>query len=271
MRGLRAFARDGADLGEAESATFTAFLTFPGSELCVPCGFAPAVHLLCAQGDDPADVVSLGVRRLSDSGDRRVPVWEFDDVRLRYGLGSGQRLTFSLWVNGMPFRTNVLVLEDRSGRDSIVGEPANAIAVDPRLKGSVAAINGVHFHDHGSRSGGRLVDIEATLAVGNRSPVAAGTRGSSPEDAPTIWLMSAKNDAVGERRMRGVPVPQSDGGQQVTFRGVELEASESPHDQLHFWIEVEGRLIRSSFWTYCPQWRQSLPSPQIIIGNCEGS
>ena len=98
-----------APVAEAGLANLTAYLTYPGSRVAVPCDFAPQVSLWRALNNEPAEPAKSGIRRLADFGGRRVPVWDFNDVDVSAARDPKNKLYFSVRLTGGPYRANVWV------------------------------------------------------------------------------------------------------------------------------------------------------------------
>ena len=98
-----------APVDEARLANLTAYLTYPGSRMAVPCDFAPGVMLWSALNNEPARPVAAGSRRMAEFSGRRVPVWDFNDVDVSAARDPKNKLYFSARVSGVACRANVWV------------------------------------------------------------------------------------------------------------------------------------------------------------------
>jgi len=214
--------------------------------------------------------VATGVRRLADFDGRRVPVWDFNDVDVSAARDPQNKLYFSVRLAGGPYRANVWV----HGVDARTYMP---LPVTPAGTQSVSAagvpaeldarIQIVWPHGGAAVSQANLANISADLfARGTRVALVPAGSGAGAW-SPAVWLVCAHNNDVGARVSAGVP--RRDGaGVHWDFNDVDVSAARDPQGKLHFWVEVDGILTHSNFWTHGVDARTYLPNPDVPLGDC---
>jgi hypothetical protein len=261
---------DDAPVSEAKLANLTAYLTYPGSRMTVPCDLAPQATLWQALNNEPAQPVVTGVRRLADFGGRRVPVWDFNDVDVSAARDSKNKLYFSVRLAGGPYHANVWVhgVDARTYLPKPVtptGTQAIAAAGSPAALD--ARIQIVWPHGGAAVEQANLANISADLfAHGTRVALVPSGSGAGAW-SPAVWLVRAVNNDTGVRVATGVP--RRDGaGVHWDFNDVDVSAARDPQSKLHFWVEVDGVLTHSNFWTHGVDARTYLPNPDVPLGDC---
>ena len=214
---------------EAKLANLTAYLTYPGTRMAVPCDLAPEVTLWSALNNEPATKIATGGRRLAEFGGRRVPVWDFNDVDVSAARDPKNKLYFSVRVagaSGVPCRANVWV----HGVDArtYMPLPLQATGILKVASNAVPAeidarIQIVWPHGGAPVTEARLANITADL-------FAHGTRKRLGGEAwqPAVWLVRAVDNGVGERVARATPRAESDGSAHWDFNDVDVSAARDP-------------------------------------------
>ena len=261
---------DDAPVAEAGLANLTAYLTYPGSRVSVPCDFASQVTLWRALNNEPAEPVMAGSRRLADSDGRRVPVWDFNDVDVSAARDLKNKLYFSVRMAGGPYRANVWV----HGVDARTYLPrpvvpsgtqgVTAASVPSELD---ARIQIVWPHGGAAVEQARLANISADLfAHGAHVALVPAGSGASAW-MPAVWLVRVLNNDAGVRVARGHA--RRDGAVvHWDFNDVDVSAARDPQSKLHFWVEVDGVRTYSNFWTHGVDARTYLPNPDVLLGDC---
>jgi len=259
-----------APVSEAGLANLTAYLTYPGSRMAVPCALAPQATLWQALNNEPAQPVATGVRRLGDFGGRRVPVWDFNDVDVSAARDPKNKLYFSVRLGGGPYHANVWVhgVDARTYLPSPVTPTGTQAITAGNLPAELdARIQIVWPHGGAAVAQANLANISADLfARGSRVALAPAGSGAAAW-RPAVWLVRALNNDVGVRVAAGNP--RRDGaGVHWDFNDVDVSAARDPQSKLHFWVEVDGVLTHSNFWTHGVDARTYLPNPDVPLGDC---
>ena len=259
-----------APVAEARLANLTAYLTYPGSRMAVPCDLTPQATLWQALNNEPALPVATGVRRLADFSGRRVPVWDFNDVDVSAARDPKNKLYFSVHLAGGPYHANVWVhgVDARTYLPSPVtptGTQAITAAGVPAVLD--ARIQIVWPHGGAAVEQANLANISADLfAPGTRVALVPSGSGAGAWK-PAVWLVRALNNDAGVRVASGAP--RRDGaGVHWDFNDVDVSAARDPQSKLHFWCEVDGVLTHSNFWTHGVDARTYLPNPDVPLGDC---
>ena len=224
---------DDAPVAEAGLANLTAYLTYPGSRVSVPCDFASQVTLWRALNNEPAEPVMAGSRRLADSDGRRVPVWDFNDVDVSAARDLKNKLYFSVRMAGGPYRANVWV----HGVDARTYLPrpvvpsgtqgVTAASVPSELD---ARIQIVWPHGGAAVEQARLANISADLfAHGAHVALVPAGSGASAW-TPAVWLVRRLNNDAGVRVARG-HVRRDGAVVHWDFNDVDVSAARDPAEQ----------------------------------------
>ena len=259
-----------APVAEARLANLTAYLTYSGSRMAVPCDLAPQVTLWQALNNEPAQPVATGVRRLADFDGRRVPVWDFNDVDVSAARDPKNKLYFSVRLAGALYRANVWV----HGVDARTYMPLPVIPTGTQAitaAGAPAALDAriqiVWPHGGAAVEQANLANVSADLFA-HRTRVALIPAGSGAGAwAPAVWLVRALNNDAGVRVSAGV-LRRDSTGVHWDFNDVDVSAARDPQGKLHFWVEVDGVLTHSNFWTHGVDARTYLPNPDVPLGDC---
>ena len=254
---------------QAQRANITAHLTQANSRWAVACDFAREVTLWQALNNEPARPIAIGSRRLAEFDGRRVPVWDFNDIDVSAARDPSAKLYFSVRVAGVACRANVWV----HGTDArtLMPQPFQAEAELPvTAAGAPAEVDAriqiLWPHAGASISQALLANLSADLfAHGTRMRLSPAKSG--PSWQPAVWLVRASNNGVGERVARGILRTEANGAAHWDFNDVDVSAARQPANKLHFWVEVDGVLTYSNFWTHGLDARTYLPNPEPPLGN----
>jgi hypothetical protein len=259
-----------APVAEARLANLTAYLTFPGSRVSVPCNCTPQVTLWRALNNEPAEPVIAGARRLADLNGRRVPVWDFNDVDISAARDPVNKLYFGVRLAGGPYRANVWVhgLDARTYLPRPVTPSGTQVVKATDVPAELdARIQIVWPHGGAPVDQARLANISADLfAHGTRVALAPSGSGTTAW-APAVWLVRALNNEVGVRVARG-QARREGAAVHWDFNDVDVSPARHPQSKLHFWIEVDGIRTCSNFWTHGLDARTYLPNPDLLLGDC---
>jgi len=255
---------------QAQRANITAHLTQANSRWAVACDFAREVTLWQAQNNEPARPIATGSRRMAEFDGRRVPVWDFNDIDVSAARDPSAKLYFSVRIAGVACRANVWV----HGTDArtLMPQPFQAEAELPVTAASAPAevdarIQILWPHGGASISQALLANLSADLfAHGMRTRLAPAKSGTTWQ--PAVWLVRANNNSVGERVARGILRTETNGAAHWDFNDVDVSVARQPTNKLHFWVEVDGALTYSNFWTHGLDARTYLPNPEPPLGNC---
>jgi hypothetical protein len=260
-----------APVAEAKLANLTAYLTFPGSRVAVPCAFAPTVTLWRALNNEPAEPIATGVRRLAEFGGRRAPVWDFNDVDVSAARDPKNKLYFTLQVAGYPYRANVWVhgVDARTFMPQQIRPESNVqVAADAGPAELDGRLQILWPHGGASVAEANLANLTADLFQhGTRLRLTPKSVGNAWQ--PAVWLVRSVNNDVGERVARGVPRLEG-GGARWDFNDVDVSPAREPSSKLHFWVEVDGARTYSNFWTHGVDARTYFPNPDVLLGDCGG-
>jgi hypothetical protein len=75
----------------------------------------------------------------------------------------------------------------------------------------------------------------------------------------------ALNNDPGERVARGVLRMENGSIAHWDFNDINVSAARDPENKLHFWVQVDGLITRSSFWTHGLDARTYLPHPDVLL------
>ena len=259
-----------APVSEARLANLTAYLTYPGSRIGVPCDFGPQATLWRALNNEPAGPVMTGVRRLADFGGRRAPVWDFNDVDVSAARDPKNKLYFSVRLAGGPYRANVWV----HGVDArtYLPQPVNPSGTQVVTAGSIpsdldARIQIVWPHGGVAVEQAKLANISVDLFARGTSVALVPSGSGAAGWMPAVWLVRALNNDAGMRVACGVA--RRDGTVvHWDFNDVDVSAARDPQSKLHFWVEADGIRTYSNFWTHGVDARTYLPNPDMLLGDC---
>jgi hypothetical protein len=261
---------DDAPVAEAGLANLTAYLTYPGSRVSVPCDLALQVTLWRALNNEPAEPVSPGIRRLADFAGRNVPVWDFNDVDVSAARDPKNKLYFSVRLAGGPYRANVWVhgVDARTYLPQPVTPSGTQVVAagkpPPELD---ARIQIVWPHGGAAVEQARLANITADLFVRGTRVALIPSRTGDAAWMPAVWLVRALNNDVGVRVARG-QVRRDGAVVHWDFNDVDVKAARDPQSKLHLWVEVDGIRTYSNFWTHGVDARTYLPNPDVLLGDC---
>lgn len=258
-------------VSEARLANLTAYLTYPGCRVTVPCDFDPAVTLWCALNNEPATPVARGQRRMTELNGQRVPAWDFNDVDVSPARDPRNKLYFTLQIEGFPYRSNVWV----HGVDArtYMPLPVRATAEQPVSSRTApqaldARIQILWPHGGATVAQADLANLSADLFVSRSLLRLAPDLASDEPWDPQVWLVAARNNEPGERIARGVLRMDDRGAAHWDFNDIDVSPARDPENKLHFWIEVEGHRTHSNFWTHGADARTYLPNPETPLGDC---
>ncbi len=259
-----------APVSAANRANITAHLTFAGTRVALPCNLTPQVTLWRALNNEPAVPSGTGVRRLTEVNGRRVPVWDFNDVDVSAARNPQNKLYFRVEVAGLPAQSNVWV----HGVDArtYLPRPAQATANQAVTAATApreldARIQILWPHGGAPVSEADLANISVDLFRAG-TLVRLAPAATSPQWSPEVWLVRARNNDPGERIARGVLRLEHGAIAHWDFNDIDVSAARDPENKLHFWVQVDGIITRSSFWTHGLDARTYLPHPDVLLGDC---
>jgi hypothetical protein len=262
-----------AAVSQADKANLTAYLTFPDSRVAVPCDFNAEVTLWRALNNEPASPIATGIRRLAGFDGRKVPVWDFNDVDVSAGRDPKNKLYFTARVAGLSCRSNVWVhgVDARTFMPQQFQPKAALLAAANTAPAEIdARIQIVWPHDNAPVARAEQANVTADLFVhGTRTRLGPAKTGSAWR--PTVWLVRAVNNGVGERTTRGIMRLENDGSARWDFNDVDVRPAREELGKVHFWVEVDGVRTCSNFWTHGADARTYLPYPEVLLGDCTSS
>ena len=249
---------------QAERANITAHLTQaqPGGRACdfasrSPCGGHRTTSRPSRSQPAPPHG---GVRRATRAG------VGLQRHRRERRADPATKLYFSVRMAGVAYRANVWV----HGTDArtLMPQPFQAEA-----DAGVTAGSASRSRSRASRSCGRTAGRGRSGAAGEpqRRPVRPpartrlAPRESGPTWQPAVWLVRANND-TGVRVARGPAHGRGRGA--LGFQRCRRQRRPPTANKLHFWVEVDGALTYSNFWTHGLDARTYLPNPEPPLGNC---
>jgi hypothetical protein len=257
-------------VSEANRANITAHLTFAGTRVALPCSLTPQVTLWRAVNNEPAAPIAAGIRRLAEINGRRVPVWDFNDVDVSTARNPRNKLYFRVEVAGFPARSNVWV----HGVDARTYLPRPAQATETQAVTPATAPQEVDAriqilwpHGGAAVSEANLANISVDLFQPG-TLVGLAPAATTPRWSPEVWLVRALNNDPGERVARGVLRMENGSIAHWDFNDINVSAARDPENKLHFWVQVDGLITRSSFWTHGLDARTYLPHPDVLLGDC---
>ncbi len=259
-----------APVSEASRANITAHLTFAGTRGALPCSLAPQVTLWRALNNEPAIAIATGVRRLAEVNGRRVPVWDFNDVDVSAARNPRNKLYFRVEVAGFPAQSNIWV----HGVDARTYLPRPAQATAEQAVTSATAPREVDARIQILWPHGGAPVSEANLANISVDLFRAGTlvrlapAVTTSQWSPEVWLVRALNNDPGERVARGMLRMENGAIAHWDFNDIDVSAARDPGNKLHFWVQVDGLITRSSFWTHGLDARTYLPHSDVLLGDC---
>jgi hypothetical protein len=267
-----------AAAADARLANLTAYLTYRGSRMAVPCDLAAQVTLWRGLNNEPAGPIATGVRRVAEVEGRRVPVWDFNDVDVSAARDPHNKLYFTLQVADLPYRSNVWVhgVDARTYMPQQVKPQGEAIGTFSNPPKELdARIQILWPHGNAAVADARLANLTADLFQHGTqvrlSPERAGSEYQPPIRLatwlPEVWLMRAVDNGVGERVSRGALRREGAAGR-WDFNDVDVSPARDPAHKLHFWVEVGGVRTYSNFWTHGLDARTYLPHPETPLGDC---
>lgn len=98
---------DNAPVTLARRANITAMVFQPGTLLSAPLEWQGTVRLHRALNNGVLEPAAVGVRRIVNGATMRYPVWDFNDVDVAVAATAGNKLYFTLSVDGVATSTNV--------------------------------------------------------------------------------------------------------------------------------------------------------------------
>lgn len=261
---------DNQPVAQAQRANLTAYLLRANSRWAVPCDFANEATLWQAQGNEPARPIAVGVRRLAAFAGRRVPVWDFNDIDVSPARDGQTRLAFMVRVAGVACRSNVWV--HGSDARTHMPQPYQAEFDLPILAETAptevdARIQILWPHDNAPIGQAERANLSADLFLpATRLRLSPANFGVAWQ--PTVWLVRAVDNEVGERVAQASPRRDPDGAAHWDFNDIDISPARQAARKVHFWIEVEGVRTCSNIWTHGLDARTNLPHPEPPLGDC---
>jgi photosystem II stability/assembly factor-like uncharacterized protein len=259
---------DSAPVSEAKLANIGLRLFAPGSLLLPPCGWSPQVTVWQAEDNSPAKPLEDAEQRTLDG--YPFPLWELNDVDVRYASDPQHKLYFmiqvagadtatSIWTHGSDPRTNYPFPEVPSGVAA-----GKIDAVDARIQV-------VWPHD----AQGNLKDTsEADFVNISVALYKHGTRLSVPAGwtPARMLLLGAWNQEIGlplareavdeVRKAGAITYPTWE------FNNVPVSRAKDPANKVHLWVRVDGVDTYPTIWTHGADARTLFPAKDEPVQGC---
>jgi DNA-binding beta-propeller fold protein YncE len=220
------------------------------------CGWEPTVTLWAAIGDDPAQPVATGQRRLMTEDGVTFPVYDFNDVDVRVAHEAQLPIHFTVQVDGVETSQNVWT-HAASGQ--------YLPTVRPELEGMVARNDGAmdaRLWVEKSDQGPQVYAI--LLRAGTMLGIAQGTGAAVPQ---LRW--SLDNNVTEPELIVGQAETRQEDGFIFTvwrFPGLNPDELLRSASQARFWVEIPNAEVNSSFFAWGQEIRTlgaRLPIPVV--------
>ncbi len=201
------------------------------------CGWEPQVTLWAAVGDEPAQQVAMGNRRLMTENSVTFPVYDFNDVDVRVAHERQVPMHFTVRVNGVETAQNVWT-------HSVTGQYVPTVR--PELEGLVARHNGeldVRMWVEKSANGPQIYAM--MLKPGTKLGIAQVSNMPVPQ---LRW--SLDNGVTEPELIVGQPETRQEDGFVFTvwrFPGLNPDDLLRGASQSRFWVEAPDVILNSSY------------------------